>query len=368
MKHYDNIVVGSGASGLSLAHLLALNGKKVLLLEKGWYIGGSLARFTKKGIPVDTGFHFTGGFTEGGILHDMLTALGIRGEIEPIFLDGPTSNRYVFEQDQKTYDLPKGVEPFKNALKEYFPEEKAGIERYFELGEKCYKETLSLDLRKITQTPNVLEEDYQTLSSVLDALIKNENLKGILTTYCMCYGVRPSEISFANHCRVAFGLYEAVVRVKDGGDAFVNAFKKAFEKLDVDVRLRTYIERCENVENRQVGRFVLNTGEEVSCDQCIFTIHPRSILETLPKEHLNKAFIDRVNDFEPSLGFFSLYCTLKTDNPDEPLEPAITSMLPVPDVNALLDPAHEGDTAVVVFTSNEEVNGKLYILVTALEP
>ena len=34
MKHYDDIVVGSGISGLTLAHLLGLNGRKVLLLEK----------------------------------------------------------------------------------------------------------------------------------------------------------------------------------------------------------------------------------------------------------------------------------------------------------------------------------------------
>ena len=99
MKHYDNIVVGSGASGLSLAHLLALQGKTVLLIEKGWYLGGSMTRFTKKGIPFDVGFHFTGGFTEGGILNEMLKALGIRDEIEPIFLTDPKSNRCAFEKD-----------------------------------------------------------------------------------------------------------------------------------------------------------------------------------------------------------------------------------------------------------------------------
>lgn len=231
MKHYDNIVVGSGASGLSLAHLLALNGKKVLLIEKGWYLGGSMTRFTKKGIPFDVGFHFTGGFTKGGILHEMLTVLGIQNEIEPIFLSDPKSNRYVFEKDEKVYDLPSGVEPFKNALKGYFPEESAGIERYFALSEKCYKETLSLDLHKLGQPPNFIEEEHKSLTHVLDEHIKSEHLKGILSTYCMCYGASPAEVSFANHSRVAHGLYEAVVRVKDGGDAFVRAFTKALNNL-----------------------------------------------------------------------------------------------------------------------------------------
>lgn len=368
MKHYDNIVVGSGASGLALAQLLALNGKKVLLLEKGWYLGGSLTRFTKRGIPFDTGFHFTGGFTEGGVLDDMLRALGIRDQIEPIFLDDPKSNRYVFEADGKAYDFPRGVEPFKAALKRYFPDETQGIDRYFELSEKCYRETLSLDLRRITETPNTLDEDYKTLGSVLDELFQSEHIKGVLATYCMCYGVKPSEISFANHARVAYGLYEAVVRVKDGGDAFVNAFKKGFDGLNVDSRLRTYITSCEDIQNRTVGRFVLNTGEKVSCDQCIFTIHPYSILETLPREHLNRAFVDRVQSFEPSLGFFALYCELQTDDPDEPINPTITSLLPVADVDTLLDPENRGPTAVVVLTSNEEVKGKLRKVLTALEP
>lgn len=368
MNHYDNIVVGSGVSGLSLALLLALNGKKVLLLEKGWYLGGSMTRFKKKGIPFDTGFHFTGAFTEGGILHDMLVALGIRDDIEPYFLDDPKSNRYVFEQDQKAYDFPRGVEAFKKSLKEYFPNEHKGIDRYFELSEKCYKGTLSLNLHKITQPANVLEEDFVSLSSVLDSIITDEHLKGILATYCMCYGVRPSEISFANHARVAYGLYEAVARVKDGGDAFVNAFCKAMNPLDVDIRLRTYIQECQDIQDRHVGKFILNTGEEVSCNECIFTIHPDSILKTLPEEHLTKAFVERVRDFEPSLGFFSLYGVLRTDNPDEPLNPAITSLLPMANVDQVLDPQSDKPTALVVLTSNEMVDGKLHKIITALEP
>lgn len=367
MKHYDNIVVGSGASGLSMALLLAMNGRKVLLLEKGFYLGGSLTRFRRKGIPFDVGFHFTGGFTPGGILDEMLVALGIREQIEPIFLTQPEANRYVFEQDKKAYNIPGGVEGFKQALKDYFPEEHAAIDRYFELSEKCYRETLSLDLRRLAQTPNVLDEDYKSLAEVMDSLTKNEHLKGILATYCMCYGVKPSEVSFANHARVAYGLYEAVVRVKEGGDAFVKAFKQALTDLGVDVRLKTYITECADVENRRVGKFILNTGEEVTTDECIFTIHPESILKTLPKEHLTKAFTDRVADFEPSLGFFSLYCVLNDGN-DEPLMPQITSLLPEPDVDKLLDAANPDETAVVVLTSNEEVKGKLCKIVTALEP
>lgn len=368
VKHYDNIVVGSGASGLSLAQLLAMNGRRVLLIEKGWYLGGSLTRFRKRGIPFDTGFHFTGGFTEGGVLDDMLKALGIRDEIEPIFLDDPKSNRYAFEGNGKVYDFPRGVEAFKATLKAYFPSETKGIERYFEMSERCYRNTVSLDLRRITEAPKILEEDYISLAHVLDGLFQDAHIKGVLATYCMCYGVRPSEVSFANHARVAYGLYEAVVRVKEGGDAFVGAFERALESLGVDIRLRTYITSCEDVQQRTVGRFVLNTGEEVSCDQCIFTIHPCAILDTLPRDHLSPAFIERIHSLEASLGFFALYGEIKTPDADDPISPTITTLLPTADVNAMLTPEYEGPTAVVVLTSNEDVKGRLRNVLTALEP
>ena len=366
-KHYDNIVVGSGVSGLSLAHLLALSGKSVLLLEKHRYLGGSLTRFKRKGVSFDAGFHFTGGFTNGGILHNMLTYLGICDQIEPIYVEDPTSNRTVFEHDGQFYDLPPGVENLKKSLKGYFPDEVHGIEAYFALCKQCYEETLSLDLREIKRSPHILEEDYKSLESVLNGLIKSDNLKGVLTSYCFCYGVKPSEVSFANHSRVVYGLYESVVRVKNGGDAFVDAFKKKFEDSDVDVRLQTYITKYKEIKNRKVGHLVLNTDEEVTFDQCIFTIHPKSILATLPREHLSRAFIDRVEDFEPSMGFFSLYCLLHSDNPDKPLVPSMTSLLPQPDVNQLLDPENKGEAAVVILTSNEYVKGKLHKVVTALE-
>ncbi|MBI4709596.1 MAG: NAD(P)-binding protein [Nitrospirae bacterium] len=45
MKKYDDIVVGSGVSGLAMALILGMNGRRVLLLEKNPRIGGSVSRF-----------------------------------------------------------------------------------------------------------------------------------------------------------------------------------------------------------------------------------------------------------------------------------------------------------------------------------
>ena len=37
-RHYDVIIIGSGAGGGTLAHALAASGKRILLLERGEYV------------------------------------------------------------------------------------------------------------------------------------------------------------------------------------------------------------------------------------------------------------------------------------------------------------------------------------------
>ncbi|OQX00136.1 MAG: hypothetical protein BWK74_00445 [Desulfobacteraceae bacterium A6] len=368
MKKYDDIVVGSGISGMTLALLLCMNGHSVLLLEKNRNIGGSMARFYKQGIPFDTGFHFTGGFYKSGILSDMLTVLGIDDQIEPVFITKEDGNRVIFEEDNSVYDFPLGYAETISKMNGYFPGEKNAIEQYFDMILNVCKKTVALDLRNISLSQDWIDEDYISLDEVLNKLTGNKKLKGLLSKYSMCYGAKPSEISFANHSRVSFGLYESVARVKDGGDSFIRAFKKLFAGFDIDIRTGSFITECSDVQNNIVGRFMLNTGEEVIADRCIFTIHPKAILDVLPKNHLTKAFISRVTAFEPTTGFFSLFGVVKNSMPpDSDSQPTILSLFSSTDINMMMDPAYTGDPALVILKNQDVVNGKTHTVLTALE-
>jgi len=371
MKQYDDIVVGSGISGMTLALLLGLNGHSVLLLEKQPRIGGSMARFRRKRIPFDTGFHFTGGFYKNGILHDMLTVLGIGDLIKPVYVSRERDNRLVFEAEQAAYDLPTGYQATIAKMKDYFPSDAKAIDRYFEMVESVCLRTVGMDLRKITLPSGFLDEDYVSLDEVLNGLTENSTLKGILAGYSMCYGVRPAEISFANHSRVSYGLYHSVARVEDGGDAFIRAFEQRAVDLDIEIMPGAYIAECADIRDRRIGRFVLNTGEELSCDHCIFTIHPHEILKTLPRAHVSKAFVDRVSDFEPSVGIFSVYGVVGSDDSSDDTEdsfgPSLLSLFPISDINRLMDPRHEGDQALLVTRNLERAGDKVHSVVNACE-
>lgn len=359
MKKYDQIVVGSGISGLSMSLLLAMSGSKVLLIEKSPIIGGSLSRFTRRGIPFDTGFHFTGGLHEGGILSDILGLFRLKDAIEPIFLPKASQCQFVFESHGKTFEHPTGIAAVKDRFKEYFPAETRAIDQYFEKIQSVCSRTPSLNLHDNVIAPPTLEEDFISVDTVLNGLTSNELLKGLFSGYAMCYGVRPAEMSFANHSRVVQSFYESIAFVKDGGDGFVNAFRQKLEQYGVTIRCGTYITELADIQDSKVGRFVLNSGEEVCADSCVFTIHPREILKILPEKQYSKAFANRIAAFEPSIGLFSAFATFKSgcDDPNE--DTSVLSIFPDADVNKLLDPNYKGLPALVMVKSpNCGINSK----------
>jgi phytoene dehydrogenase-like protein len=368
MQQYDDIVVGSGVSGLTAALLLARHGHKVLILDKAPRLGGSLARFSKQGVPFDTGFHFTGGLTPDGLLDQMLRVLGIRDAIDPVFLDHDRANRYVFPNDDRAFDFPCGIDRLVARLQDTFPGDGNGIRRFFEMVVSVCDRTASMHLRTITAAADALDEDYVSLQDVLDDLMEDPYLKALLSAFCMCYGVKPAEVSFANHSRMSLGLYESVARFKHGGEALVQAFQDAFDGLDVETRCRTTIVECADIRNSLAGRFILSTGEAIAAERCILAIHPRSILELLPEASLTKAFVDRVTAFEPSAGFFSIFATLDNDLREPDFGTSLVSLFPSTDVNAMLDPHSREDSALVLIRSPEQVDDKTHKALVAFEP
>ncbi len=358
MDRYDQIVVGAGTSGMSIAALLGLNGKRVLLLEKGPRVGGSMLRFKRRGIPFDTGVHFSAGLGDDGILTQMLRVLGVDGAVPMESIEDPNDNRFVFENSGNTYAQPVGLREITEAMAGYFPREQDGIRRYFAMMEEVIRNTASMNLSSITATNVPMKTDDVTLAEVLDELVSDPELKTLLAGYVLCYGTPPADITFTKHSQVAYGLYDSVAFVGGGGKSLVDAFSSVISGLDVEVRTRTSIDHCEDVQARRVKRFVLTTGETVEADECVFTTHPQDVLRALPQDKLHKAFMDRVGAFEPSIGLFCVYAVVRDDEGIRPFAPAIVTRLPGPGMHALLRPDGAADRPMAMLKHREIVKGE----------
>jgi len=130
--HFDAIIIGSGTGGMSAASFLAQAGKRVLLLEQHYVLGGFTHTFERNGYFWDIGLHYVGQVhVEGSVLNKVFRYIA-KDKLKWEPLDN-IYDRAVFGDEE--YQFPRGRENLKAKLKEYFPEEKdkVSIEQYFSL-------------------------------------------------------------------------------------------------------------------------------------------------------------------------------------------------------------------------------------------
>jgi len=359
----DSIVVGGGAGGLSMALLLAQTGKKTVIIEKSPKIGGALGCFQHGGYNLDAGFHFAGALQDQGIFDKILKLLGVREMISPLFLNRDAANIFHFPQSNRTIEFPYGIDNIINKLKSEFPGENCAIESYFDSVKKVTDNTPTLQMETLHITPQPIKEDYITLEEYLNSITDNRLLKEVLNALVMCHGSAPSEISMANNSRLCQGFYESISTISGGGASLVTAFEEKLKEYHVEIITSDEIVKMVDVKNKKVGKFILKSGLEFESEICVFTTSPSSVVDLLPKENFPPAFYSRVNKFEDTPGFFTLFASInnscKTINQD-----SITSIYPVNDINSLSLPGWKGPGALAMIHSKSENDNVL----TAFEP
>ncbi len=207
---YEAIIIGSGIGGLTLAALLAKEGKKVLVLERHYTAGGFTHIFKRRGYEWDVGIHYIGEMQrKNSVLRKLFDYISDNnlewadmGDVYDIIVIG-----------DKKYEFTKGTQNLKKQLKSYFPEEAEGIEKYFNLIFEATKHSQSFFMDKALppimskMAGSFMRKKYlkfaeQTTYSVLKSCTQNEELIKVLTGQYGDYGLPPKQSSFAMHCAV----------------------------------------------------------------------------------------------------------------------------------------------------------------------
>ena len=140
------LVVGSGAGGITLALLLARAGRQVTVIDSQPEPGGYLRRFTRDGVRFDTGYHFSGGFTN--IMPQMMRVLGmddlVRAEAIP--------NRIVLKQSGDDLTIPArcGHRGAEECFCRSFPRDAAALRQLMQTIRDIWRTTPMRDLTDLT--------------------------------------------------------------------------------------------------------------------------------------------------------------------------------------------------------------------------
>lgn len=351
---FDAIVIGSGLGGLTCAALLAKAGKRCLVLERHYVLGGFTHVFKRKGFEWDVGVHYVGEVHKPTSILKQLFDHVTDGSLEWADM-GEVYDRFVFGDDH--YPLRKGVQGFKDSLFEKFtdPADQKAIEDYVNLVFEVVKASRNFFAEKALPpaaaklTGGMLRRKYlkysrQTTLEVLRGLTKNEKLIGVLCGQYGDYGLPPSRSSFAMHATLvkhyfAGGAYpvggsariaESMVPVIEavGGQCFTNA---EIQEIIVEGGKAVGVKMADGVELRAPA-VVSNAGALNTYNR---------LLPEVTRSKMGAAKMTQ--SLEPSASHVSLYIGLDKT----------AAELNLPKANYWVYPHYDHDKAIADFLADE---------------
>lgn len=321
-EKFDAIVIGSGIGGLSVAAILSKAGKKVLLLEKHFTIGGYTHFFRRKGYAWDVGLHYVGQVHIDGTPLNKVFKYVTDNKLKWAPLDD-IYDRAVFGDAE--YEFPRGKENLKAKFKEYFPAQKdcASIDQYFDLLEEVQQVGISYYVEKIIPPflakifgsflrRNVLKYSDLTTLEVLSKLTDNEKLLGVLTAQYGDYGLPPSQSSFYMHALLANHYMDGAGYPVGGAGRIAETVEPVIERAGGTILCMAEVQKIIVQHNTAIG-VEMSDGKSIYAKTIISDAGVINTYTTLlPDEVIQQHGLkEKIKNLTSSMSHMGLYVGIK---------------------------------------------------------
>ena len=308
-------IVGAGPGGLAAAMLLAAQGARVTLFEKDSVVGGRTRTLTSpQGYSFDLGPTF---FLYPRIIREVFASCGadLDEEVELIQLD--PQYRLVFEgSPNTTLDATGNLDRMEQEIAKIAPQDAQGVRRF-----------MADNRWKLDAFRPVLERPFSTTARMLgkDVLLSLPQLRPHLQVdddlkrYFSDPRVRlafsfqtkylgmspfkcPSMFTILSFLEYEYGVYHPV----GGCGAVSTAMARVAERLGVDIRLDTPVERIAFAGRRAIG--VEAGGRHHAADAVVLNADFAHAVPRLVPDAIRKAWSDRkIEKARYSCSTFMLY-------------------------------------------------------------
>lgn len=320
-KTYDAIIIGSGMGGLGCAGSLAKIGKRVLVIEQHYLVGGMTHTFSRKGFTWDVGVHALGEMDEKRYPGKILRWIS-DNQIKMLqFGDGPDKVYDTFNFPGTSFGLPSSSKRFKEKLKEMFPAESAGVDRYFDTVYEVTKKArlyfmlktmptwLALPLEKVLLR-KFEKVAFRSTKEVLDGIFTDEKLKAIIAGQWGYYGSEPSKAAFFIQAVVTRHFWNGAFYPEGNSHTIAASIADVVKKSGGDFLCRTMVTKVIDEKGKAVG-VELEDGKILRAPIVISAISAKKSWEQyLPQFPQEKA---RVSDLDVTPCHVCLYIGLEGD-------------------------------------------------------
>jgi phytoene dehydrogenase-like protein len=315
MNDFDDIVIGAGMAGLSVATLLAKANRRVLVVEAHDVPGGYAHTFRMRDYRFCAQVHYIFGCGEGESIGRVLAKLGIDHEIPFVRLDPEGFDHIIIEGER--FRVPNGLSKFRERLLRRFPESRQPILRYFEIVTAVAEELDRTDelpdrlspwtvLRSAYRYRHLIRYAKSTLGNVYDALDMPPRLRAILAGQCGDYLLPPRDVSFLLHVALVHGYDRGAYYPRKHFGHFVETFANVLRDAPgCALLLEHEVERIQ-VESGRVTGIHTKNGQVFTAKRYISNVDPHRTASLAGWNHF-RPDEDKRFHYEYSAGTVTMY-------------------------------------------------------------
>jgi all-trans-retinol 13,14-reductase len=317
LSDFDDLVIGSGMAGLTVAALLAHAGRRVAVLEAHDAPGGYAHTFRVKEYRFCAQVHYLFNCGEGESIHNLLSKLGVVDDVPFLRLDPEGFDHVVIADDRVR--IPNGLTKFLGRLLRRFPDAEQALRRYFEVLEVLSREIERLDLPTnrfslaavlaAVRARHVLYYLRWTLEDLYDHVGMPPRLRAILAGQCGDYLLPPRDVSLLLHVALVTLYDRGAYYPKHHYGHFVESLVGAVRREPGCVVLLEHEVTRIQTDGLHVTGVVAKDGKQLTADRYISNADPRQTALLAGVEHFER---DRRRlDYEYSCGTFTMYLGLR---------------------------------------------------------
>jgi phytoene dehydrogenase-like protein len=258
VRHYDQVIIGGGLSGLAAGIRLARFGSKVLILEKHAIPGGLNSYYQRQGRLLETGLHAMTNYAAPGVKHAPLNRLFRQLNLpRKQFRFCEQLRSTILFRDHQSLTFSNDPAQLAAEVARLFPDCAARF----------------LDLVELVRSHDPFQpRPWSSARARLQEMLPDQRLIDMLLWPVMIYGNSTEHDMDFDQFVIMFsalyleGMFRPAGTIKD----FLDLLVSHFQELGGELRLRAPVARFA-VEGDRVARVVLASGEEISAGQVIST-------------------------------------------------------------------------------------------------